>query len=94
MLGFPDRSDAKGVLTALGRSLAIIEFDPKGQVLDANENFCRAMGYTLVEIRGRHHSLFVDPDEVRNPDYANFWAKLGSGEFGQRQYRRLGKGGR
>jgi len=87
-------ADAAGTLEALGRSLAIIEFDPKGVILTANENFCAALGYSLEEIRGRHHSLFVDPEVVRSPDYAAFWAKLGRGEFDSREYRRIGKGGR
>ncbi|WP_396592635.1 PAS domain-containing methyl-accepting chemotaxis protein [Brevundimonas sp. R86498] len=94
MLGFINSGHAAVVLAALSRSLAIIEFDPKGKILTANENFCTTMGYTLSEIQGQHHSLFVDPQEVRGPDYAAFWAKLGRGEFDQRQYRRIGKGGR
>jgi len=81
-------------LDALNRSLAIIEFDLDGTILSANENFCRAMGYTLSEIKGRHHSLFVDPEEVRSQAYADFWAKLARGEFDTREYRRLGKGAR
>lgn len=82
------------VLDALSRSLAIIEFSPKGDILTANENFCHAMGYALAEIRGRHHSLFVDPEEVKGSGYAAFWQKLAHGEFDAREYRRLGKGGR
>ncbi|WP_296595709.1 PAS domain-containing methyl-accepting chemotaxis protein [Phenylobacterium sp.] len=82
------------VLDALSRSLAIIEFDPKGNILTANENFCEAMGYSLSEIQGRHHSLFVDPEEVKQPAYAAFWQKLARGEFDAQEYRRLGKGGR
>ncbi|MDO9248367.1 MAG: PAS domain-containing methyl-accepting chemotaxis protein [Phenylobacterium sp.] len=86
--------NAAATLEALGRSLAIIEFDPKGAILSANENFCAALGYSLSEIKGRHHSLFVDPEEARGPDYAAFWAKLGRGEFDSGEYRRNGKGGR
>jgi len=81
-------------LDALSRSLAMIEFAPDGTILTANANFCQALGYQLSEIKGRHHSLFVDPDEVATPAYAEFWAKLGRGEFDSREYRRLGKGGR
>ncbi|MGA0603127.1 methyl-accepting chemotaxis protein [Caulobacter sp. KR2-114] len=91
---FGAASEANLVLKALHRSLAIIEFDPRGKILTANENFCTTLGYSLSEIRGQHHSLFVDPDEVRSPDYAAFWAKLGRGEFDQREYRRIGKGGK
>ncbi|WP_083931659.1 methyl-accepting chemotaxis protein [Methyloferula stellata] len=87
-------SDSNRVLQALGRSLAIIEFDPTGKILTANENFCNALGYSLSEIKGQHHSMFVDPDYVHSPDYKAFWAKLGRGEFDAREYKRIGKGGR
>ena len=87
-------SDCKGALDALGRSLAIIEFDPTGVILNANENFCKTMGYDLAEIKGRHHSMFVEPDYARSPEYKEFWAKLGRGEFDSREYKRLGKAGR
>lgn len=56
------KSDSKRVLDALGRALAIIEFDPCGKTLFANENFCQALGYDLSEIKGRHHSMFVEPN--------------------------------
>jgi methyl-accepting chemotaxis protein len=84
---------AAATLEALGQALAIIEFDPKGVVLTANRNFCAALGYDLSEIKGKHHSLFVDPAYARSPDYAAFWAKLGRGEFDAREYKRIGKGG-
>ena len=77
---------AAATLEALSQALAIIEFDPKGAVLTANENFCSALGYDLSEIRGKHHSLFVDPAYARSPDYAAFWAKLGRGEFDAREF--------
>ncbi len=86
-------SDAAADLAALGRSLAIIEFDPTGTILTANENFCAAMGYTLPEMQGRHHSMFVDPDFVGSAEYKAFWAKLGRGEYDAREYKRIGKGG-
>lgn len=87
-------SDCQAVLEALSRSLAIIEFDPSGKILTANENFCNALGYSLSEIKGQHHSMFVEQDYARSPDYKAFWAKLGRGEFDAREYRRIGKGGR
>jgi methyl-accepting chemotaxis protein len=86
--------DAKRVLEALGRSLAIIEFEPDGTIITANENFCRLFGYELSEIKGKHHSLFVDPDTVKSPDYQEFWAKLGRGEFAAGESKRIGKGGK
>ena len=85
---------AKDVLSALDKSLARIEFDLKGKIIDANENFCSAMGYDLSEIRDRHHSLFVDPGHVHSREYGEFWAKLGRGEYDSGEYRRFGKGGR
>src|SRR5260370_30042749 len=96
MFGFnvAARSDAKGVLEALGRSLAIIEFDTSGRILSANENFCKALGYSLSEIKGQHHSMFVEPAYVHSPEYNAFWAKLSRGEFDAREYKRSGKGGR
>jgi methyl-accepting chemotaxis protein len=87
-------SDAGAILSALGRSLAIIEFTPNGKIITANQNFCSAMGYTLAEIKGRHHSMFVDPQLAHSAEYAAFWAKLGRGEYDAQEYRRLGKGGR
>jgi methyl-accepting chemotaxis protein len=88
------KSDSKRVLDALGRALAIIEFDPCGKTLFANENFCQALGYDLSEIKGRHHSMFVEPNYARSPEYQAFWAKLGRGEFDSQEYKRIGKGGR
>ena len=85
---------AAALLDALGRSLAIIEFDPRGQILTANENFCRALGYDLGEIKGAHHRMFVDPEEAQSPDYAAFWRQLAEGRFDAGEYRRTAKGGR
>lgn len=88
------KSDATRTLAALDRSLAIIEFDTRGRIVDANQNFCDAMGYARADIVGRHHSLFVDDAEAQGADYAAFWAKLSQGEADSRVYRRLAKGGR
>ena len=87
-------ANAFAVLAALSKSQAIIEFDLSGKILNANENFCRALGYELSEIVGRHHSMFVEPAVVSSQDYKVFWSKLSAGQFDQRQYKRIGKGGR
>ncbi|CUX49883.1 methyl-accepting chemotaxis protein [Agrobacterium tumefaciens] len=87
-------ANAFAVLAALSKSQAIIEFDLSGKILTANENFCRALGYELSEIVGRHHSMFVEPSIVSSQDYKAFWSKLSAGQFDQRQYKRIGKGGR
>jgi len=96
MFGFRNAKAAKdrAMLEALNRSLAFIEFDPTGKVLSANENFCKTLGYQVSEIVGQHHSLFVEPEYARSPEYREFWAKLGRGEFDAREYKRIGKGGR
>ena len=87
-------ADAKAVLAAANRSLAIAEFDPRGVILSANENFCAALGYDLAEIAGRHHSLFVEPGYAGSDDYRQFWARLAAGQYESREYKRIGKGGR
>ncbi|OOO25936.1 PAS domain S-box protein [Rhizobium sophoriradicis] len=83
-----------GKLEAISRSQAVIEFTPKGEILTANENFCRAMGYSLAEITGKHHSMFCDPAYIRTEDYGSFWRRLANGEFIANEFVRFGKGGR
>ncbi len=83
-----------GMLAALQRSQAIIEFTLDGRVVNANENFLRALGYTLDEIRGQHHSMFCDPDYRQTPEYRAFWERLGRGEFVADKFMRVAKGGR
>lgn len=87
-------ADAKAILDAVHRSQAVIEFDLTGRILAANENFCKAMGYSLSEIVGQHHRMFVDPAEAGSADYRMFWERLARGEFDRQQYRRIGKNGR
>tara|TARA_R110002096_G_scaffold90377_12_gene204930 strand:- start:1438 stop:2925 length:1488 start_codon:yes stop_codon:yes gene_type:complete len=86
--------DARATLDALGRSLAIIEFKPDGTILTANANFLNALGYELSEIRGQHHSLFVDPAERDSTAYRQFWAGLNRGEYSATEFKRIAKGGR
>lgn len=86
--------DSKLVLAAMDKSLAIIEFDLTGKILEANANFCSALGYDRSEILGKHHSMFVEPDYARSSDYQDFWAKLRRGEYDAREYLRIGKGGK
>lgn len=94
MFGFGSGSQALAVLDALNKSQAMIEFKLDGTILTANENFCEVLGYKLSEIVGQHHRLFVDPTEVRKPEYVQFWAKLARGEFDRQQYKRITKDGR
>ncbi len=87
-------SNAEGQLAAIRKAQAVIEFDLTGKVLDANENFLRALGYTIGEVKGQHHSMFVQPLERDTEAYARFWQKLACGEYDENQYLRIGKGGR
>src|ERR1700753_3351043 len=79
---------------ALDKSQAVIEFDMDGTIVTANANFLNAMGYSLDEVKGRHHSMFVEPAYKESAEYRDFWAKLNRGEFNAGQFKRLGKGGK
>ncbi len=87
-------AESEGKINAIGKSQAVIEFDLQGNILTANANFLGAMGYTLDEICGKHHSMFVEPAEAQSSDYRAFWEKLRRGEFESRAYKRIGKGGK
>ena len=84
----------EGQIAAINRSQAVIHFSLDGTITDANENFLNAMGYRLDEIRGRHHSLFVDPEEAKGAAYAGFWKSLANGTYQSGEFQRLAKGGR
>ncbi len=86
--------DFHSQITAVERSQAIIEFTVDGIIRRANDNFLQAMGYRLDEIVGKHHRLFMDPDESRSPEYAKFWESLARGDFQAGEFKRLGKGGK
>ncbi|MCP3476671.1 PAS domain-containing methyl-accepting chemotaxis protein [Bradyrhizobium sp. CCGUVB1N3] len=81
-------------IAAIGRAQAVIEFRLDGTVVTANDNFCKALGYSLAEIEGKHHSLFMPPAERDSAAYREFWAKLNRGEYQAGEFQRIGKGGR
>jgi len=87
-------ADYAGQITAIGKSQAVIEFQMDGTILTANDNFLSAMGYTLGEIKGKHHSMFVDAAYGASFEYKEFWTKLNRGEHQSAEYKRIGKGGR
>jgi len=89
-----EAADAQGQLAAISKSQAVIEFNLAGEVLTANENFCSAMGYSLAELKGRHHRMFVEQDYAASTEYREFWQRLGRGEYQAAEFKRLGKGGR
>jgi methyl-accepting chemotaxis protein len=87
-------ADFDGQLAAISKAQAVIEFSLDGRILRANENFLAAVGYSAEEVRGQHHSMFVDPAYRQSPDYRMFWDKLGRGDYDSGQYKRIAKGGR
>ena len=84
----------ESLLKALRRSTAVIEFNLQGEVLDANERFLQAMGYSLAQIKGKHHRLFCEPAEANSEAYEQFWARLRRGEFVVDRFKRLDAHGR
>ena len=83
-----------GKMLAIGRAQAVIEFEMDGTIIDANQNFLNALGYTLAEIAGKHHSMFVEPAQRDSAEYRNFWDSLRRGHFQTAEYKRIGKGGK
>jgi len=82
------------IMNALHKSLAIIEFEPNGRIITANVNFLRVMDYSLAEIQGQHHSLFISSSEAKSDEYRQFWQRLNAGEFISDEFKRFGKNGK
>ena len=89
-----DYANLKGQVDAIGISQAVIEFNMDGTIIHANENFLKTMGYSLQEIKGKHHSMFAEPAFAASAEYKEFWDKLRRGEYQAAQYKRIGKGGK
>jgi methyl-accepting chemotaxis protein len=81
-------------LAAISRSMAMIEFAPDGTILGANDNFCKAMGYSAEEISGKHHRLFCDPAYAKTAEYQQLWRELGQGKAISGTFERVDKAGR
>lgn len=87
-------AEARGKLAAIDRAMAVIEFGLDGNVLTANDNFLALMGYSLNELKGKHHRVFCEPSLVNSHEYSSFWQRLNAGEFFRGQFKRIGKNGR
>ena len=85
------QSEYVAKMDALDLAQAVIEFDLEGNILSANRNFLAAMGYTLREIQGHHHSMFCTSDYIQSPDYRDFWLTLGEGKILSGRFHRIGK---
>ena len=87
-------ADARGQIDAVNKSQAVIEFSMDGTILAANDNFLQTVGYSLGEIKGKHHRIFADPSYAESGEYKVFWENLNKGVFDAGQYKRIGKGGK
>ena len=89
-----DVQDLRGQIAAINRVQAVIEFELDGTIITANENFLKTLGYSLDEIQGQHHSLFIEPAYRASAEYKQFWRDLGDGKSQSAEYKRIGKGGK
>lgn len=83
----------KGQIDAIGKAQAVIEFNLDGSIITANDNFLNTLGYKFNEIKGQHHSLFVEADYAKSTDYKAFWEALNAGEFQSGDFKRIKKNG-
>ena len=100
------RDNTEGVLTrqkvddyaaqmaSIDRSQAMVEFTPDGTILNANRNFLETMGYTLNDIKGQHHRMFVDPRERETMEYRDLWVRLARGEYIAGDFKRITRTGK
>ena len=88
------RAETTGQINAIAKAQAVIEFNMDGTIITANDHFLNAVGYRLDEIKGQHHSMFVEPEFKESSEYRSFWEKLNRGEYESREYKRIGKGGK
>jgi methyl-accepting chemotaxis protein len=87
-------NDYKGQIESIGKSQAVIEFNMDGTIVNANENFLSTVGYSLNEIKGKHHSMFCESSYTTSNDYGQFWKGLNDGTFNAGEFKRIGKGGK
>ncbi|MEP1613605.1 MAG: PAS domain S-box protein [Roseobacter sp.] len=86
-------ADANGRLSAISKSQAAIEFDVEGNILTANDNFLSTMGYSLDELIGQHHRIFVEQAEAASEGYSKMWSSLANGEYLSGEFKRVSKDG-
>ncbi|MET0950374.1 MAG: PAS domain-containing methyl-accepting chemotaxis protein [Pseudomonas sp.] len=84
----------ENLIGALVRSTAVIEFDLNGNVLTANDRFLNGMGYSLEQIKGKHHRMFCEAQEQNSAGYQEFWRRLNAGEFVAGRFKRVDSQGR
>ncbi len=87
-------AEFEGKMNAVDKAQAVIEFNLDGTIIKANDNFLITLGYSLDEIKGKHHKIFCEPEYTQSNEYQQFWKKLNEGIFDTGEYKRLGKGGK
>ncbi len=87
-------TEFEGQIQAIGKAQAVIEFNLDGTIITANDNFLNVLGYTLQEIQGQHHRMFVEESYGVSVEYRQFWEALNRGEYQAAEYKRIGKGGK
>lgn len=70
----------EGLIEAIKRTQAVVRFTPEGVVMEANDVFLNIMGYTLAEVVGKHHRMFMDANAASRPEYTELWAGLAAGK--------------
>ena len=88
-----DEEKNVAVLSAIDKSQGIIEFNMDGTIITSNDNFLNILGYSLKEVKGKHHKIFCEESYANSPEYKEFWEKLNRGEFDTGEYKRIGKNG-
>lgn len=86
--------EVKNIVSAINKSNATIEFTPQGNIITANKNFTDIIEYSLEEIQGEHHSIFVDKETKGSQEYQDFWKGLRSGNFKSGEFTRYTKSGK
>lgn len=89
-----DYANLLGQMNAIGKAQAVIEFQMDGTIITANQNFLNALGYSLSEIQGKQHNIFVEPETSNSDEYRQFWETLRRGEYVATQFKRIGKNGK
>ncbi len=83
----------EGVVQAIGRALAVVEFDMVGKIIAVNENFLRLTGYEKKDLVGQHHRMLCTPEEADSEEYKTFWCNLNKGDFQSGEFCRIGRQG-
>ncbi|WP_114103435.1 PAS domain-containing methyl-accepting chemotaxis protein [Thalassospira profundimaris] len=90
----PTQGTESDVIAAINQTQAVIEFSLDGTIRTANGNFLSLLEYTLAEVQGKHHRIFVPPEDAKSTEYAKFWQDLGKGIAQTAQFRRITKSGK